>query len=212
MITCQFCIVVLKILVGCCILRFFFLKILTFVHCNHAACKTLQAHLEIVRLSQGWSHQPEPSSAFLWEWHIVDANLVVNGYIWHTVLPTLQFTRRIGLLWNRLLRVKILLGGWPKIGLLLIRLPAAALFFFFFKLASFLSFQGVFEPFQCPRTFFASISGIKMSKMSWRAINIDYPLHGEVNNLIVFPPNWVVLIVLRLKNIQIWEIGRIIAW
>ena len=28
--------------------------------------------------------------------------------------------------------------------------------------------------------------------MSWRTINIDYPLHYKlVNNLIVIPPNWV---------------------
>ena len=46
----------------------------------------------------------------------------------HAVLPTPRFTRPIGLLWNRLPRVKKLLGGWPKIGLLFIRLPAAALF------------------------------------------------------------------------------------
>ena len=46
----------------------------------------------------------------------------------HTVLPTPRFTRPIGLLWNPLPRVKKLLGGWPKIGLLFIRLPAAALF------------------------------------------------------------------------------------
>ena len=45
-----------------------------------------------------------------------------------TVLPTPRFTRPIGLLWNPLPRVKKLLGGWPKIGLLFIRLPAAALF------------------------------------------------------------------------------------
>ena len=44
------------------------------------------------------------------------------------VLPTPRFTRPIGLLWNPLPRVKKLLGGWPKIGLLFIRLPAAALF------------------------------------------------------------------------------------
>ena len=54
---------------------------------------------------------------------------------------------------------------------------------FFFKFASFLSIQGVSEPFQCPRTFSSSISGIKTS---WRAINIDYPIHAEINNLIVF--------------------------
>ena len=39
------------------------------------------------------------------------------------------------------------------------------------------------EPFQCPRTFFSAIVGIKMS---WRVINIDFLLHAEVNNLIVF--------------------------
>ena len=44
------------------------------------------------------------------------------------VLPTPRFTRPIGLLWNPLPRVKKLLGGWPKIGLLFICLPAAALF------------------------------------------------------------------------------------
>ena len=44
-------------------------------------------------------------------------------------------------------------------------------------------FKRVFEHFQCPRTFFSSISGVKMS---WRAINIDYPPHPEVKNLIVF--------------------------
>ena len=44
------------------------------------------------------------------------------------MLPTPWFTRPIGLLWNRLLQVKKLLGGWHKIGLLFIRLPAAALF------------------------------------------------------------------------------------
>ena len=35
--------------------------------------------------------------------------------------------------------------------------------------------------------------------MSWRAINIDYPHHAEVNSVIVFLPNWVIFIILRLK-------------
>ena len=77
------------------------------------------------------------------------------------------------------------------------------------KFASFLSFQRVFEPFQCLRTFFSSISGIKMS---WGAIIIDYPLYAEVNNLIVFQPNWVIFIILRLRSTQIWEIGHMITW
>ena len=79
---------------------------------------------------------------------------------------------------------------------------------FFFKFASFLSIQRVFEPLQCPRTFFSSISGITTS---YRAINIDNPLLAEVNNLIVFPPNWVISVILRLKSTQIWEIGRMIT-
>ena len=62
--------------------------------------------------------------------------------------------------------------------------------------------------FQCPRTFFSLISGIKTS---WRAINFSYPLHVGVNNLIVFPPNRVILIILRRKSTQIWEIGRTIT-
>ena len=47
--------------------------------------------------------------------------------------------------------------------------------------------------------------------MSWRAINIDYPFHAEVNDLIVFLPNWVYLIILQLKSTQIWEIGRMVT-
>ena len=35
----------------------------------------------------------------------------------------------------------------------------------------------------CPRTLFSSILGIKMT---WRATNINYPLHADVNNLIGF--------------------------
>ena len=55
--------------------------------------------------------------------------VLVPSHTDQAVLPSPQFTRRIGLLWNRLKRVKKLLGGWPKIGLLFIRLPTAALFF-----------------------------------------------------------------------------------
>ena len=44
------------------------------------------------------------------------------------VLLTPRFTRRIGLLRKCLPQVKMLLGRWPKIGQLLMCLPAAALF------------------------------------------------------------------------------------
>ena len=45
-----------------------------------------------------------------------------------TVLSTPRFTHWIVLLWNRLPRIKRLLGGWPIIGLLFICLPTVALF------------------------------------------------------------------------------------
>ena len=127
--------------------------------------------------------------------------------LFHPMLPMPRFTRRIGLLWNRLLQVKNTVGwvaqNWATFH------PSTCSRLFFFKFASFLSIQRVFEPFQCPRSFFSSISEIKTS---WKAINIDYPLHTEVNNLIVFLPNWVILIILWRKITQIWEIGCIITW
>ena len=72
------------------------------------------------------------------------------------------------------------------------------------QFGSFLSIQRVFEPFQCPRTFFSSISGIKTSCC---AFNIDYPLHAKVNNLIVLPPKQVIWIILRLKASELWKLG-----
>ena len=56
---------------------------------------------------------------------------------------------------------------------------------------------------------FHHFQGLRRSR---RAVNMHYPLHAEVNNLIVFPPNWVTLIILQLKSTQIWEIGRIIRF
>ena len=82
--------------------------------------------------------------------------------MWRAVLPTPQFTRPIGLLWNRLPRVKKLLSGWPKIGLLFICLPAAALFFF--KCANFLSIQRVFEPYNIQEHSFHQFQGLRRPK------------------------------------------------
>ena len=135
-----------------------------------------------------------------WKWGRENSNCIITdpipqNQLW-LVLPTPRFTCRIGLLSNRLPLVKKLLGRWPKIRLLFICLPLAA---FFFKFANFLSIQSVFEPFQWSRTFFSSISGIMTS---WRAININYLLYGEVNNLIVFLPNWVIFIISLLKSTQ----------
>ena len=65
------------------------------------------------------------------------------------------------------------------------------------------------------RVFLSLVNGQKHSflqflriMMSWREVNIDHPLYTELNNLIVF---WVIFIILRLKNTQIWEIGRMIT-
>ena len=59
--------------------------------------------------------------------------------------------------------------------------------FFFFRFASFLS-KGVFELFQCPRTFILSMSESLGTKTSWRAINIANPLHVEVSISLSFHP------------------------
>ena len=80
---------------------------------------------------------------------------------------------------------------------------------FFFKFDSFPLDSESFEPFYVEEHSFSSISGIKTS---WRAINSDYPLLAEINNLIVFPPNWVILVILRFKNTQILKIGCMIIW
>ena len=47
--------------------------------------------------------------------------------------------------------------------------------------------------------------------MSWRAIDVDYTLYVEVNNLIVFLPNWVSLIILKAESPKIWGIGTMIT-
>ena len=129
---------------------------------------------------------------------------------WAPVLPTLQFTRRIGLFWNPLPQVKKLLGGWPKIGLLSILLPAAALFSS--NLSVSCQFREFLSPFNVQEHSIHQFQGLRVLKTSWRAINIDYPLHAEVNCLIDIPPNWVILSFSLLKNTQIWEIGRIVSW
>ena len=141
-----------------------------------------------------------PAGGFKFQGIKISTFLVLTGRLNHMVwywnlkltatqslLPTLRFPCPIGLLWNPLPRVKKLLGGWPKIGLLFIWLPVAALFSSNIPISC--QFREILQPFQCPTIFFSSISRIKRS---WRAVYIDYPIHVEGNNLIVFLPNCVV--------------------
>ena len=96
------------------------------------------------------------------------------------------------LLLNCLPWVKKLLGRWPKIGLLFICLPLAAIFL---QICQFpVNLQSFWTFFQYPRTFFSSVLGIKTSK---RAVNVNYPLHM---------PNSVIFIILWLKSTQIFEV------
>ena len=59
--------------------------------------------------------------------------------------------------------------------------------------------ESFFEPFQWPKTFFSSIYQYLLSTSCGR------------QHLIVFPPNWVILIILWLKSTKIWESGRMIT-
>ena len=60
----------------------------------------------------------------------------------------------------------------------------------------------------CFHQFRARIQGLR--RPGEQSISIIH-LHVEVNNVIVFPPNWVILIILGLKSTQIWEIRRVIT-
>ena len=89
-------------------------------------------------------------------------------------------------------------AGQTTVGLLFIHLPVADLF------SSNLS------------EIFGALSNVQQHyfHQSWRfwiALNINYPLHAEVNNLIVLPLIWLVLIILKLKSTQIQEIGHMIT-
>ena len=99
------------------------------------------------------------------------------------------------------------LGRWPKIGLLFILLPAAALFS---NLTVSWQFRKFLSPFIVQEHSIYQFQGLRVLKTSWRAINIDCPLHKGVKSLIVLR-HWAILSVLLLKSIQIWEIGRIFS-
>ena len=71
--------------------------------------------------------------------------------------------------------------GATKIGLLFIHLSAEALFSSNLPVSS--QFREFLSLFNVQEHSFHQFQGYKTS---WRAINIDFPLHAEVNNLIVF--------------------------
>ena len=70
------------------------------------------------------------------------------------------------LLWNRLLRDKNLLGRWLKLGYFSSVCPRQL---FFLQIYHFpVNSESFWAKFQCPRTFFSSISGIKASRRAIR--------------------------------------------
>ena len=99
-------------------------------------------------------------------------------------------------------------AGGLKLGYFFILLPMAALFSS--NLSVSCQFSEFLSPLYVQKHSIHHFQGLRVLKTSWRAINIDYLLHAEVNSLIVFPPNWVILSVLLMKSTQIWKIGRII--
>ena len=62
---------------------------------------------------------------FFWQDSLINTIMAIY-HVWSSVLPTLRFTRLIGILWIHLPQVKKLLGGWLEIGLLFICLPMTA--------------------------------------------------------------------------------------
>ena len=132
---------------------------------------------------------------------------VLFSCITSTLMPMPWLTRWIELLWNHLPLVKKLFGGWPKIGLLFICLPAAALFSS--KFASFLSIQRVFELFNGQGHSFHKFLGLKHpGEQSTSIIH----LHAEAKNRVVFLSNRVILIILPLKSTKFWQVGHMITW
>ena len=92
-------------------------------------------------------------------------------------------------------------AGGTKIWILFIDLSARGSSFFF-KFASFLSIQRFFEPFQCqehPFHYFLRLRCPGEQSIDLLIIHFTQKL-TDVNNLIVFPPNWMILIILQLKS------------
>ena len=129
-----------------------------------------------------------------WWWDSVVVSIAV-------LLAMPWFTCQIGLLWNGLLNLLQVLGRQPKIGLLFIRLSAVT---HYSALRISCLFREFLNPFQWPRTFFSSISGVKMY---WRAIRLSYPHNYcgcQHSNHFFCPVGWFWLFY-GLKA-HIWEI------
>ena len=85
----------------------------------------------------------------------------------------------------------------PKIALLYNCVPVVALCFLNLPVSCQFKFSAFFNA-----KYFLYI------KMSWRKITFNYPLHVKVDNLIAFPPNWVILVTSLLKSSQFLEIDH----
>ena len=125
------------------------------------------------------------------------------------VLPVLQITCWIGLLWNLLPRVKKQSGDLKLalLGLLFICLTTAILSSSNMSVScQFEKFLNLFKGLQ----FFVFInfrdSAILESNQQGLSTNAD------INNQTIFPPIWVISIILWLINMQIWEIWHWTSW
>ena len=121
-------------------------------------------------------------------------------------------------------------GGWSKIGLLFIRPPAAALFSSSLSVSC--QFRAFLRPFNVQEHSFRQFQelGLPGEQVSFlRPFNvqehsihqfqglglpgeqsiliIQCPLHTKVNNIIVFPPNCVILSVLLQKAPKFEKLG-----
>ena len=102
------------------------------------------------------------------------------------MLPSPQFTRQIGLLWNHLPWVKKMLDGWPNIGILSSVCPRQL---FFLQICLFPVNSESFWVISISKNIlFINFRDLRRHGGWWRAIDIDYPLRTEVKNLIFFRP------------------------
>ena len=125
----------------------------------------------------------------LWGKKKANSKWMVKALNQRTNLSFLYIYARLNNVWNRLPRVKKLLGRWLKIGLLFICLPTTALF------SSNL-------PVSCQFREFLSIFNVQEHSFH-QFLGLRHPAEQSIS---------MILIILWLKSTQIWEMGHIITW